>query len=103
MRRLWSAFRRASALERLTYPDRTTRVPRGFSVLEAIPHAHVCGGRGRCSTCRIRILGDLTGLSAPSATQPAVLERIHAAPVKLSGRRGGSEGLRERCSTRSQG
>ena len=70
---------------RLTYPDRTIRVPRGFSVLDAslinnIPHAHVCGGRGRCSTCRIRILGALTGLPAPSATEQAVLERIHAAP-----------------------
>jgi adenylate cyclase len=70
---------------RLTYPDRTIRVPRGFSVLDAslinnIPHAHVCGGRGRCSTCRIRILDDLTGLPAPSATEQAVLERIHAAP-----------------------
>ncbi len=70
---------------RLTYPDRTIRVARGFSVLEAslinnIPHAHVCGGRGRCSTCRIRILGDLAGLPAPSAAEQAVLERVHAAP-----------------------
>ena len=68
---------------RLTYPDRTVRAPRGFSVLEAslvnaIPHAHVCGGRGRCSTCRIRILGDLEGLPSPSAAERAVLERVHA-------------------------
>ena len=75
---------------RLTYPDRTIRVARGFSVLEAslinnIPHAHVCGGRGRCSTCRIRILGDLDGLPAPSAAEQAVLERVHAGPgVRLA-------------------
>ena len=75
---------------RLTYPDRTIRVARGFSVLEAslinsIPHAHVCGGRGRCSTCRIRILGDVTGLPVPSAAEQAVLERVHAAPgVRLA-------------------
>jgi len=75
---------------RLTYPDRTIRVARGFSVLEAslvnnIPHAHVCGGRGRCSTCRIGILGDLAGLPAPSAAEQAVLERVHAAPgVRLA-------------------
>jgi adenylate cyclase len=75
---------------RLTYPDRTIRVARGFSVLEAsliygIPHAHVCGGRGRCSTCRIRILGDMTGLPAPSTAEQAVLERVHAAPeVRLA-------------------
>jgi adenylate cyclase len=75
---------------RLTYPERTIRVARGFSVLEAslinsIPHAHVCGGRGRCSTCRIRVLGDLDGLPAPSAAEQAVLERVHAGPgVRLA-------------------
>ena len=79
---------------RLTYPDRTIRVARGFSVLEAsllnaIPHAHVCGGRGRCSTCRIRILGDLDGLPAPSAAEKAVLERVH-----------GGEGVRLACQLR---
>jgi adenylate cyclase len=71
---------------KLTYPDRTIRAARGLSVLEAsllndIPHAHVCGGRGRCSTCRIRILGDLAELPAPSAAEQAVLERVHAAPA----------------------
>ena len=25
------------------------------SLRNGVPHAHVCGGRGRCSTCRIRI------------------------------------------------
>jgi adenylate cyclase len=75
---------------KLTYPDRTIRVARGFSVLEAsllnaIPHAHVCGGRGRCSTCRIRILGDAAGLPAASAAEQAVLERVHASPdVRLA-------------------
>jgi adenylate cyclase len=75
---------------RLTYPDRTIRAPRGFSVLEAslindIPHAHVCGGRGRCSTCRIRILSDMSALPAPSAAEKAVLERVHASPsVRLA-------------------
>jgi adenylate cyclase len=55
------------------------------SLLNDIPHAHVCGGRGRCSTCRIRILGDPTGLPAPSAAEQAVLERVHAAPgVRLA-------------------
>ena len=81
--------RRAGSI-RLTYPDRTIRAPRGFSVLEAslvnnIPHAHVCGGRGRCSTCRIRVLSDMSALPAPSAAEQAVLERVHAAPsVRLA-------------------
>ena len=75
---------------KLTYPDCAIRVPRGLSVLEAsllnnIPHAHVCGGRGRCSTCRIRVLGDVSELPAPSATEQVVLERVHAAPgVRLA-------------------
>src|SRR5271155_5541672 len=86
--RRWREHRVGSI--RLTYPDRMIRVARGFSVLEAslinnIPHAHVCGGRGRCSTCRIRILGDLDGLPAPSAAEHAVLERVHAGPgVRLA-------------------
>ena len=75
---------------KLTYPDRAIRVARGFSVLEAsllnaIPHAHVCGGRGRCSTCRIRILGGAAGLPSPSAAEQAVLERVRAGPdVRLA-------------------
>jgi adenylate cyclase len=86
--RQWREHRVGSI--RLTYPDRAIRVARGFSVLEAslinsIPHAHVCGGRGRCSTCRVRILGDMTGLPAPSAAEQAVLERVHAGPdVRLA-------------------
>jgi adenylate cyclase len=69
---------------RLSYPDRTIRVPRGLSVLEAsyrhrVPHANVCGGKGRCSTCRIRITGDRDGLPPPSPREAFVLERIGAA------------------------
>src|SRR5271154_4046426 len=76
---------RRSGSIRLTYPDRTIRAPRGFSVLEAslvnnIPHAHVCGGRGRCSTCRIRVMSDVSALPAPSAEEQAVLERVRAEP-----------------------
>jgi adenylate cyclase len=62
---------------------RTVRVPRGFSVLEAslrhnVPHASVCGGRARCSTCRIRIIGDCTVLPAPSQREAFVLNRVGA-------------------------
>jgi adenylate cyclase len=88
------AFRRwrerRAGLVRLTYPDCVIRVPRGLSVLEAslrfdIPHAHVCGGRGRCSTCRIRILGDVSALPPASAAEQAVLDRVGAdAGVRLA-------------------
>src|SRR6202050_3894336 len=42
---------------------RTLPVPKGLSVLEAslrynVPHASVCVGRARCSTCRIRVIAD---------------------------------------------
>ena len=68
---------------RLTYPDRAIRVPKGLTVLEAsyrhhVPHANVCGGKGRCSTCRIRIVSDRNGLPQPSAREAYVLERVGA-------------------------
>lgn len=76
---------------RLSYPDgRVVRVPRGTSVLEAsrrnrIPHASVCGGRGRCSTCRIRVTDGSDGAPSPGSTERSVLERIAAGPgVRLA-------------------
>jgi adenylate cyclase len=60
---------------------RTVRVPKGLSVLEAslrhnVPHASVCGGRARCSTCRIRIIGDCGDLPEPSQREAFVLGRV---------------------------
>jgi adenylate cyclase len=68
----------------LSYPDgRIVRVPRGTSILEAslrnrIPHASVCGGKARCSTCRVRVVGDPSLLPAPSPREAFVLERVGA-------------------------
>jgi adenylate cyclase len=68
----------------LSYPNGVTvQVPKGFSVLEAslrnhLPHASVCGGRARCSTCRIRIIGDLSRLPKPSNREAFVLNRVGA-------------------------
>lgn len=63
---------------------KTVRVPKGLSVLEAslrhnVPHASVCGGRARCSTCRIRIIGDHGALPEPSPREAFVLTRVGAA------------------------
>jgi adenylate cyclase len=60
---------------------RTVRVPKGLSVLEAslrnnVPHASVCGGRARCSTCRIRVIGDHAALPEPSQREAFVLARV---------------------------
>jgi adenylate cyclase len=57
-------------------------------VLEAslrynVPHASVCGGRARCSTCRIRVIGDFASLPEPSQREAFVLERIGAADPSI--------------------
>jgi adenylate cyclase len=81
--RVWRERRGAGI--RVTYPNgRTARVPIGFSVLDAsrsarVPHASICGGRGRCSTCRIRVLVGAELIPAPSAGEQAVLSRVGAA------------------------
>jgi len=87
--RAWLERRHGSF--RLSYPNgRTLVVPHGFSVLEAslmgrVPHACVCGGRARCSTCRIRICGECPNLPPPSPVERAVLQRCGAGPsVRLA-------------------
>src|SRR5438874_5724740 len=81
VRHLWQ---RRRGLVRISYPDgRSIEVLRGTSVLEAsrlarIPHASVCGGRGRCSTCRVRVRAALPGLPPPSEEEQRVLDRIGA-------------------------
>jgi adenylate cyclase len=68
----------------ITYPSRQVRVPKGLSVLEAslrfkIPHASVCGGRARCSTCRVRVVSDRFSLPRASGRERFVLQRVGAA------------------------
>jgi len=67
----------------ISYPDRQIRVPKGLSILEAslrhkIPHASVCGGRARCSTCRVRVVSDRSALPPPSQREAFVLARLGA-------------------------
>jgi adenylate cyclase len=76
---------------RITYPnDRVAVALAGFTILDAsrlagIPHASVCGGRGRCSTCRVRIGRGLGELPVPSEAERRVLARVGAAPdVRLA-------------------
>ena len=62
----------------------------GISILEAsrlnkMPHASVCGGRGRCSTCRVRVINGEANLPPPSLEETKVLSRIGAPPrVRLA-------------------
>jgi adenylate cyclase len=88
-RTMWQ--RRRHGVVRVTYPDgRRVPIIAGTTVLEAsraagIPHASLCGGRGRCSTCRTRIGAGLETLPRPSADEARVLLRIGApANVRLA-------------------
>jgi len=64
--------------------------PIGRSILEAmrdvgVPHASLCGGRARCTTCRVRISDGLAALHPPSAMEAQALARIEAPPnVRLA-------------------
>ncbi len=67
----------------LRYPDREVRVPRGWSVLEAsrahhIAHMSICGGRARCSTCRVHVSGPAAHAGVPERDERRTLTRVHA-------------------------
>ena len=75
----------------ITYPaGQTLTAPQGASVLQVsrragIQHASVCGGRGRCSTCRVRIVRGLELLPVSSEAEQRVLRRVGAPPnVRLA-------------------
>jgi adenylate cyclase len=88
---LRSYWERRHGVIRLSYPSgRVFSIVHGVSVLEAsrmagIPHASVCGGRGRCSTCRIKVEGARDAVPPPSAEETKVLHRVGAGPdVRLA-------------------
>ncbi|MFH1805885.1 MAG: adenylate/guanylate cyclase domain-containing protein [Pseudomonadota bacterium] len=75
---------------------RAARVPPGATVLEAlrdagIDIASVCGGRGRCTTCRIHCGSGLDQLDIPGPVEQAALRSINA-----------PHGLRLACQIRPQ-
>jgi len=82
----------------VSYPNRRVRVPRGLSILETslrfnVPHASVCGGRARCSTCRVRVVSDRGALPRPSGREAFVLARVGAS---------GNPSIRLACQLRPQ-
>jgi adenylate cyclase len=87
--RLWLQRRRG--VVRLTYPGgRRVLATPGMTILDAsrsagIPHASLCGGRGRCSTCRSRIGPASARVPVPTPEEERVLKRVGAAPnVRLA-------------------
>ena len=77
-------WRERRARFRVTYPDNVTiEAPKGMSVLEVSwmarrPHMSVCGGRARCTTCRVKIASAAGELPEPSELEAAALRRIGA-------------------------
>jgi adenylate cyclase len=76
---------------RITYPGGVeVAVPRGLTVLEAsrftgLPHTSICGGRGRCSTCRVRVVRGGDSLPPAKPAEVRVLQRVGAPPnVRLA-------------------
>jgi adenylate cyclase len=69
---------------------RLITAPVGRSILEAIrdeglPHASVCGGRARCTTCRVRVSEGFAQLPPPGRLERQALARIDAPPnVRLA-------------------
>jgi len=91
LRLAWRIWLRRRGTVRVAYPGgREIRLRKGLTILEAsraanVPHASVCGGRGRCSTCRVRVGRGGAKLPPPSAEERRVLSRVGAAPnVRLA-------------------
>jgi len=60
--------------------NKIVSVPKGTSVLEAsrlagIPHQSVCGGKARCTTCRIHVISHEGDLPVPTALEANAIER----------------------------
>jgi adenylate cyclase len=97
-RGLMGLLARRHGVIRISYPD--GRVWRGqagrHSVLEAsralgYPHAAVCGGQGRCSTCRIRVIAPALENGEPDLPPPGDVER------RVLARIGAPPGVRLAC------
>ena len=51
------------------------------SLKAGIPHAHACGGRARCSTCRVIILEGLEACAPRNNREQKLAERLHFDPT----------------------
>ncbi|MEL7133516.1 MAG: adenylate/guanylate cyclase domain-containing protein [Pseudomonadota bacterium] len=71
---------------RIHYTDGpSVRAPRGQTILQTsrasgIAHTALCGGRGRCTTCRVIVEEGLDDLPAPSDAEAKSLAAVNAPP-----------------------
>jgi adenylate cyclase len=86
----WIARRFSSKVSISYVPDPTVRANPGPTLLEisraqGIPHLSVCGGRARCSTCRVEIVKGAEILPPPEGAEAKTLASIAAGPrVRLA-------------------
>jgi class 3 adenylate cyclase/hemoglobin-like flavoprotein len=86
-------------MHRVTYfHDVTVKdIPDGQTLLDVsirhrIPHLYQCGGRARCTTCRVQILDGLSNVSSRTSVEQ-----------KVASQRGWDDFTRLACQTRVQG
>lgn len=80
---LWRALRARAKLSVAYGGGLTAQARAGISLLEFsrlgdVPHAHVCSGRGRCGTCRVRVVSGADRLSPPDEAERLTLKRVGA-------------------------
>lgn len=85
------AYRNRHGTYRITLPDGDSlTAPVGQTILETlrnagVPHASVCGGRGRCTTCRVHVGEAARHLPPPGEVEQKALARIGVEPeVRLA-------------------
>ena len=84
LRALWRQTRGGISISYTAGP--TFRTTPGPTLLEisrsfGVPHVSICGGRGRCSTCRVKIESAAGELPPPGNAEAATLGRIRADPT----------------------
>ncbi|MGH9944865.1 MAG: adenylate/guanylate cyclase domain-containing protein [Pyrinomonadaceae bacterium] len=57
-----------------------TELVLGVSLTAGLPHAHACGGKARCSTCRVSITDGLEHCAPRTPPEQALAQRLHFAP-----------------------
>jgi len=70
--------------------DKEIEIAAGETILQGavragIALAHICGGNGRCSTCRVIVLEGLEHFAPRNSKEQAIAEQLHFdAPVRLA-------------------
>ena len=88
IRRIYAAVHRPIRIHYVDGP--TVRAPRGQTLLETsresgVAHTALCGGRGRCTTCRVVIESGFAELPSPSVAEQRALASVGAPPnVRLA-------------------